>query len=72
MTYEYYVCTDNIKALREALRKNVKNKSKEGSTDPINIRKHFNEYFLETEIVHMKLNRMSKALKFDENGLYVE
>jgi len=63
------VCTDDIKALREALRRNVKNKSRESASDPVNIRKHFNEYFLETETVQLKMNRMSKALKFDEDGI---
>lgn len=69
MTYEYFVCTDDVKNMRETLRSTVKHKSLESASDATNVRKHFNEYFMDAEAVTMKINRLSRAMKFGEDGV---
>jgi hypothetical protein len=71
-TYEYYVCTDDMTNLREVLRTNLKHKSKELASDPVKLRQNFNEFFMDTETVVIKINKLARNLKFGKKGMYVE
>ena len=45
----------------------VKHNSLESANDATNVRKHFNEYFMDYNTVAMKINRLSHAMKFGED-----
>lgn len=55
--------------MRETLRSTVKHKSLEGASDATNVRKNFNEYFMDSEAVTMKINRLSRNMRFGEDGV---
>jgi hypothetical protein len=52
-----------------ALKTNFINKVKENSTQPLKIKLHFNPYFMNSDSIYMKLNKVSREVKFDPAGI---
>jgi len=58
-----------MEKLLAALKNNFINKVKENSTQPLKIKLHFNQWFMHSDTVYMKLNKVSREVKFDPEGI---
>jgi len=54
---------------KQVLLVDFNNKVKELSTDPLNIKKHFNTFFIYNESIMLKMQKVSRECKFAEDGV---
>lgn len=59
-----------MEKLKEVLKTNFVNKTKESSSQPLKIKMHFNPWFMRTDSVFMKIQKVSREVKFDLTGVF--
>lgn len=59
-----------MEKMKEILRTNFVNKIKESSNLPLKMKMHFNNWFMKSDSVLMKIQKVSREVKFDEDGVF--
>lgn len=54
---------------RTVLATALREKIKELALDPLQLQRNFNAFFIQTDKVQMKINRVSREIMFDKSGL---
>lgn len=63
------ICNPVMQETRTVLSTALREKIKELALDPLQLQRNFNAFFIQTDKVQMKINRVSREIMFDKGGL---
>lgn len=64
------ICNPLMADTRAVMATALREKIKELALDPMQLQRHFNAFFVQTDKVHMKMNRVSREIHFDQSGFH--
>jgi hypothetical protein len=70
VTYAYFVCNALIDDMRKVMDTAFKEKVMELAMDPLQLQQNFNMYFLKSDSIYMKVNRVAREVTFDQSGVF--
>jgi len=63
------ICNPVIDETRTVMTTALRERIKELAMDPMMLQSKFNKFFIQTDKVQMKINRVSREIMFDNDGL---